>query len=112
MIFIKTNDAHRNKKSSSLDVFIHESFVEFIPQTVIDESCVLVVRLSPGAVLEYNIIIPSLLNLHIRLPISSILFFQERVSGKDVLHPYLLLLITFLHFFFSILLSFLSLDFI
>ena len=63
-----------------LDVLVHEPLVELIAQTVVDEVCLLGIRLSSGAVLEHNIVIPTLLDLHVSLASVGILLFQKRVS--------------------------------
>jgi len=92
----------RNKKivdsSGLLDVLVHETLVELVPQAVVDKGGLLLVRLGPAAVLEDDIVVPAALDAHVRLGGVRVLLLEQRVAGQDVLHADSLLLLSALGF--------------
>jgi len=81
-----------------LDVLVHETLVELVPQAVVDKGGLLLVRLGPAAVLEDDIVVPAALDAHVRLGGVRVLLFEQRVPGQDVLHADSLLLLSPLGF--------------
>lgn len=53
--------------SSLLDVLAHELSVEIASERIVDEGLLLLVGLCPGAVLEDDVVVPTALDLHVRL---------------------------------------------
>ena len=64
----------------SLDVLVHKLSMKLVPEAVVDEGNVLVVWLGPGAVLEHNVVVPALLDLHVGLGAVAVLLLEERVA--------------------------------
>merc|ERR1712080_472589 len=88
------------------DVFVHEFFVKVVPETVVDEGCFCLVRFCSRAILEDNVVIPPLSDLHVTLGTFGVLVLEKRVPCENVFHSYPLLLFPLPHL---PLLSFLSL---
>ena len=70
-----------------LDVFLHKLFVELVSEAVVDELWVLVVWLGAAAVLEDHVVVPTSLDLHVRLGRVCVLVLQQGVAGQNVFLP-------------------------
>ncbi len=91
---------HRRLCSAGLllDVLVHETLVELVPQAVVDKGGLLLVRLGAAAILEDDIVVPAALDAHVRLGGVRVLLLEQRIAGQNVLHADSLLLLSPLSF--------------
>ena len=61
---------------TSFNIFIHKLPMELVPEAVVDEGGLLVVRLGPGAILEDHVVVPPLLDLHVGLALVRVFLLQ------------------------------------